>query len=170
MDKKSRGNIRCPSCGAMNTDTTVCKECGRILQLKAGTPIDYKPIISLLIVLLILAASIVIGFLIHGNWDKIQAWFNGIVLWVKINKETVDTIIEVFLYIMIIFITAKITKSKDFTTIYGVSLIVLCIVYYIDETRIGENPFEAGVIRTILSLLIMNALLSFILWVGRKIE
>ena len=65
-NQRNRTQIQCPACGAWNnSDASICGECGRILQVQAKPPVDYRRLMPLIIVAV--AAFVAVSF-----WGYLQ--------------------------------------------------------------------------------------------------
>lgn len=60
-NQRNRTQIQCPACGAWNnSDASICGDCGRILQVQAKPPVDYRRLMPLIIVAV--AAFVAVSF------------------------------------------------------------------------------------------------------------
>ena len=80
MSRNNQSNIQCPHCGTWNSNSDVCQNCGRLLHIPEQAPKDYKPIISLVIVLAFVSASIAVFFLLKERISSKKQDTNVVVI------------------------------------------------------------------------------------------
>lgn len=165
MNKKKEEDI-CPFCGARNIGgISVCNKCGRILQVNDSTPVDYRPFISLIKTVIVVAAVIAAFVVIKGNLWSIRRWI--------IDNYGEFSAIEVIIDLIgTLVIVAKVSDSIFFGDLYKVSVIVsfiLEIIIIVIECCItGINAFEGQIFSMIVVTFMYPIIPSGILWFWRR--
>lgn len=61
-NRHNRAQTQCPSCGAWNdSNASMCTGCGRILQVQAKPPVDYRRLMPLILVAVAAFAAVYFG-------------------------------------------------------------------------------------------------------------
>lgn len=123
--------VSCSYCGEKNAENaTVCSKCGRIIQAMEKAPFDYRPIAALVVVLAIIAAIAGTTVFVKNHWS--EYWYE-FYYWYLNNEETVSISLIIILIITTTFIVCKFSEAKAFSSIYGISYIIMFILELIIE-------------------------------------